>query len=192
MSRVGQNVIVSVVGNIYFGTITFATDRYINIEAIELKTSTPIATKFYKNEIRSIIQLKKGQHSAAEDECEFTLAELVRVSNMLHIYSFVEQFDVKYHSAIADIASESCIGFHMPGIDNGRFSEASIIAISTSKMIYLFDIRVMGRIEKGIKNILEANAPKKIIHDASRCADHLKHKHNIHLAGVFDTMVCCR
>lgn len=77
----------------------------------------------------------------------------------------------------------------MPGIFSGRFANSSIIAMKTSKSIYLFDVLVMGRIEKAIKGILEANTPKKIIHDCSATADHLKHKHEIDLNGVFDTMV---
>lgn len=61
--------------------------------------------------------------------------------------------------------------------------------ISTDVKIYIFDIMILGRIENQLKNILEANAPKKIIHNSDRVADNLKHKYNIDLNGVFDTMV---
>lgn len=36
---------------------------------------------------------------------------------------------------------------------------------------------------------MEANVPKKVIHDACYVADYLKHNQHIDLNGVFDTMV---
>ncbi len=192
LGTIDQDVVICVCNTIYIGTITFSTEKYINIQAVEMKTSKTIATKFYRNEVTFIKPLKECQMlNTVESRCDFTLQELKRMSIVLSSCVCIQRFDRNYHTAIADIAAESFVGFYMPGIKTGRFANGSVIAISTSKTIYVFDIQVLGRIEKSIKNILEANSPKKIIHDSSRCADHLKHKHNINLAGVFDTMVEC-
>lgn len=185
----GKDVIIELKGDVYIGTVTFSNDKYINIQAMEFKTSAVVATKFYKNEMLSIKPLKAQHHVDTDDCTDFTLQELTRMSLTLSSYLLIERFDSVYHNAIDEIESESFIGFYMPGIDGGRFSDSSIVAISTSKTVFLFDVQVMGRIENKIKNILEANAPKKIVHDASRAADHLEHKHNINLSGVFDSMV---
>lgn len=183
-----QDVIVCVCDTIYIGTITFATEKYINIDCLELKTSKTISTKFYKNEVIFIKPLKQCLSTTAVESCDFTLEDFKRMSKLLSNCTFIERFDRDYHLAIEDISSESFIGFYMPGVENGRFSNSSVISIATSTSIYIFDLQVLGRIEKSIKDILEANVPKKIIHDSSRCADNLK-KNNVNLSGVFDTMV---
>lgn len=185
----GREVIIALKGDVYIGTITFSSDRYINIQAMDFKTSTMVTTKFYKNEMTSMKPLKAQHQIHTDDWADFTLNELTRMSLMLSAHFFIERFDSTYHTAIEEIESESFVGLYMPGIDGGRFSDSSIVAISTSKSIFLFDVQVMGRIETKIKNVLEANAPKKIVHDASSLADHLKHKHSINLSGVFDTMI---
>lgn len=174
---------------IYIGTITFATAKYINIDAIHLNTTTAADQKFYKNELTFIAPLKHDEEDNRTAACDFTFKELRHVSELLSNHVFLEQFDSKYHDAIADIKSEFFIGFYMPGVEFGRFAEYSMIVCSTSKSIYIFDLAVLGRIEKSMKEILEANVPKKIIHDSCSVADYLKHKRKINLFGVFDTMV---
>lgn len=121
--------------------------------------------------------------------CDFTINELKRVSELLSGFKFIERFDRAYHDAIDDIAIEPFVGFYMPGVDMGRFSKQTIIAITTTKAIYVFDIVVLGRIEQSLKTILESNFPKKIVHNACEVADFLQHRNNVHLNGVFDTMV---
>lgn len=185
----GQDVICTGGSEIYIGRITNNELRYIKMQAVNLKTSTAIDLKFYTNELTFIAPLKQNQISSDDTACDFTLEELKQVSKMLSNYTFIEQFDKKYHDAIADIESESFIGLYIPGVAGGRFSERSIIVCSTSKSIYIFDIMVLGRIQEAMKNVLESNVPKKIIHDSCGVADYLKHKENINLNGVFDTMV---
>ncbi|KAG4071841.1 hypothetical protein HA402_006002 [Bradysia odoriphaga] len=185
----GQDVIIALKGDVYIGTITFSNDRYINIQAMEFKTATSIKTKIYLNEMTFMKPLK-AQHQIKTDDCtDFTLQELTRMSSILSSYIVLQSFDSTYHNAIHEIESESFVGFYMPGINSGRFVDSSLLVIGTSKTIFLFDVQTLGRIETKIKNILEANTPKKIVHDASRAADHLKHKHRINLNGVFDSMM---
>lgn len=185
----GQDVICAGGSEIYIGRITNNELRYIKMQAVNLKTSTTIDLKFYKNELTFIAPLKQNQILSDDTSSDFTFEDLKKVSKMLTDYVFIQQFDKKYYDAIADIESESFIGLYIPGVAGGRFSERTIIACSTSKSIYIFDVMVLGRIHESIKNVLEANVPKKIIHDSCGVADYLKHKENINLNGVFDTMV---
>lgn len=187
----GMDVIVGACGNMYVGTIKFATDNYINIQAIDLKSSTAIESKFYKNEVTFIKCLKRLHIPKVDTECNLTLNELKQVSQMFNSIVYIERFDRAYHDAISAIESEPFVGLYMPLVNMGRFAEKTntVIACSTSKVIYIFDIVVLGRIEKALKNILESNVPKKVIHDACQAADYLKHSKNIDLNGVFDTMV---
>ncbi|XP_037033143.1 piRNA biogenesis protein EXD1 [Bradysia coprophila] len=188
----GRDVMIALKSDVYIGTITLSSDRYINIQAMEFKTATMIKTKIYVNEMTFMKPLKTQNQIKTDDCMDFTLQELTRMSSILSSYVAIQSFDSIYHTAIDEIESESFVGFYMTGIDRGRFADSSLVAISTSKTIFLFDVQLMGRIETKIKNILEANTPKKIVHDASRTADHLKHKHDIHLSGVFDSLVANR
>lgn len=187
MFGTGRDAIVCVGGEIYFGQITFETAKYINIKAVEMKTSTEVESKFYKNELTFLLPLK--EHQQHQDSCNLTLRFLTQVSNKLRNYKFIERFDHTYHDAIATMESESFIGLCIPGVERGRFSTKSLIACSTSDSIFIFDIVVMGRIETDLKNILESDVPKKIIHNAGPTADYLFHVEKINLKGVFDTMV---
>lgn len=188
-----MDVIVSACGNMYVGTIKFATDNYINIQAIDMKSSTAIDSKFYKNEVTFIECLKRHHIPKVDTECNLTFNELKRASQLVNNLVYIERFDRTYHDAISAIESEPFVGFYMPLFNIGRFSEQTntVIACSTPKVIYIFDIVVLGRIEKALKQILESNVPKKVIHDACQVADYLKHSKNIDLNGVFDTMVGC-
>lgn len=161
------------------------------IDALHIRSSTIIDLKCYKDDITYIERLKP-QHNIVNkgsSYCDFTLSELVDIAKALKSFTLIETFDVRYHDAIAKIKQESFVGFYMPGTENGRFSTASLIAISTSDALYMFDLVKFGKIEKSMKSILESNVPKKIIHDASYVADILQTKYQINLNGVFDTLV---
>lgn len=186
----GQDIIICVNSQIIAGTITFATANYIKIQGFDVKSSTKIESKFYRSEITLVEPLKQPSIPGKETSCDFTLEELEHAAKMIRNVSYIERFDSTYHKAIADIESEEFIGFYVPEISSGRFSATTVIVFSTSTGIYIFDIVNLGRIENAIKNILESNVQKKIVHDACPMADYLKHKQNIQLTGVFDTMVC--
>lgn len=186
MLNAGQDVIICVNKQIIAGTISFATANYIKIQAFDMRSSTQIESKFYLKEITFVEPLKQQQIPGKETSCDFTLKD---AAEMIRNVRYIERFDSKYHEAIADIESESFIGFYVPQCTSGRFAENSLFVISTHSGIYIFDILNLGRVENAIKNILESNVLKKIVHDACPVADYLKHKQNIHLTGVFDTMV---
>jgi len=190
--RPGYDVIVTLgEKETYIGQISFVAPSYIEImQSVHLKTSATVDLKCYESDITFIKMLKQPQQivNGVILFSYFTFNELLEMAKMLKNYVFIERFDQKYHNAIDEINKESYIGLCIPGTENGRFSDISLIAVTTSKSIFLFDIVVMGRVEKLLKNILEGNVPKKVVHDASLMADYLKQQ-KINLNGVFDTMI---
>ncbi|KAJ6647291.1 piRNA biogenesis protein EXD1, partial [Pseudolycoriella hygida] len=175
----GKGVIVFVNNRIYVGTVMLASSRYIKVRAFEPKLSKVLELKLYRTETFTIEPLTSLRP---------TLEDFKKLSNMMNGLKFIQSFDRTYFDAIEDIEKESFVGISLPGI-KGRFSEISVIAISTWKSIYIFDIMILGSIEKTFKTILESKSTKKIIHDSSNLADYLHHRQKIVLDGVFDTEV---
>lgn len=102
---------------------------------------------------------------------------------------YITQTDQKYHKALADIRSQTMIGLLIDRIQTARHRKTSLIAISTPKTIYLFDLLNLGKIFKEFRLILESERPRKAVHYSHRLVDHFKHRHELELAGIFDTFV---
>ncbi|XP_075164598.1 piRNA biogenesis protein EXD1 [Haematobia irritans] len=102
---------------------------------------------------------------------------------------YITQTDHKYHKALADIRTQSVIGLLIDPIQTARHRKTSLIITATSRNIYIFDMISLGRIFKEFRLILEAERPKKAVHFSHRIVDHFKHRHDLELAGIFDTFV---
>lgn len=78
------------------------------------------------------------------------------------------------------------------GSELGRQKCISILVMSSWDQVYLFDIQMyrLPDLPPKIKNILESESIKKVVHDSRTLADCLYHCHNkVKLTNVFDTQV---
>lgn len=143
---------------------------------------------YYNSEIRDIVKLKKGEESRqlkiSQKECE----DIIKVAKK---YIFINQVDNSFHEAMDDLMTYNYVGLGTDGANMGRKCKMPFLVLSTPQQIYIFDIQVMQyhAFDAGLKNILESESPKKIVHDCRKISDCLFHKHNVKLNSVFDTQV---
>lgn len=108
-----------------------------------------------------------------------------KICSAVHII----QCDASYHAALNDLRRQEIVGFNVEGSRLGRLQEGSLLSFSTNEKIYLFDLMMLGRIFPEIKRILEAEKPRKVVHNSCLIVDHLKHRYKCQLNGIHDTLV---
>lgn len=143
---------------------------------------------YYNSEIRDIVKLKETDEprhlKISQKECE----EIIKVSKK---YIYINQVDNSFHEALDDLNSYSYVGLSTDGANMGRKCKLPFLVLSTPQQIYIFDTQVMQyhAFDAGLKNLLESESPKKIVHDCRKMSDCLFHKHNVKMNSVFDTQV---
>ncbi|CAH0397534.1 unnamed protein product [Chilo suppressalis] len=143
---------------------------------------------YYNSEIQDIVKLKDKEvpkHlKISQKECE----DIIKLSKK---YIFINQVDNSFHEALDDLNHYSYVGLSTDGANMGRKCKMPFLVMSTPQKIYIFDIQVMQyhAFDAGLKQLLESESPKKIVHDCRKVSDCLLHKHNVKLNSVFDTQV---
>ncbi|RVE52528.1 hypothetical protein evm_002922 [Chilo suppressalis] len=143
---------------------------------------------YYNSEIQDIVKLKDKEvpkHlKISQKECE----DIIKFSKK---YIFINQVDNSFHEALDDLNHYSYVGLSTDGANMGRKCKMPFLVMSTPQKIYIFDIQVMQyhAFDAGLKQLLESESPKKIVHDCRKVSDCLLHKHNVKLNSVFDTQV---
>uniref|UniRef100_A0A3F2Z3G4 3'-5' exonuclease domain-containing protein n=1 Tax=Glossina brevipalpis TaxID=37001 RepID=A0A3F2Z3G4_9MUSC len=102
---------------------------------------------------------------------------------------YIIQTDRKYHKALADIKTELMIGLIIEPVESCRNQKTSLIAVSTATNVYIFDIINLGKVAPDFGCILESKYPRKVVHNSHKIVDHLQHRQNVNLSGIFDTFV---
>lgn len=120
---------------------------------------------------------------------QLTALDLQLIQKQLDALIFINQTDHKYHKALNDMKTQSVIGLLIDPIDMGRNCKTSLIAVSTSQNVYIFDMLALGKIFKELRIILQSERPRKAVHFSHKIADHLKYRHNVLLKGIFDTFL---
>lgn len=149
---------------------------------------------YYDSEVRNIVKINDPENLAntvkkhlkiSQKECE----NVIKISKK---YIFINQVDNSFHEALEDLKQYSYIAVSTDGAGMGRKCKMPFLVMSTPHQIYIFDIKVMQyhAFEAGLRDILQSENPKKIVHDCRKLSDCLSHKHNVHLKSVFDTQVC--
>ncbi|KAL4714405.1 hypothetical protein ACJJTC_017700 [Scirpophaga incertulas] len=143
---------------------------------------------YYNSEIRNIVKIKESEDpkhlKISQIECE----EIIKVSKK---YIYINQVDSSFHEALDDLKNCGFITLSTDGSNMGRKCKMPFLVLATVQQIYIFDTQVMQyhSFDAGLKDLLESEYPKKIVHDCRKIADCLYHKHNVKLNSVFDTQV---
>lgn len=159
-----------------------------NVKELPQNDTTEGVCHYYNSEIRNIVKLQDEDEQKhlkiSEKECE----GIIKVSKT---YIYINQVDNTFHDALEDLTHYSYVGLSTDGASMGRKWKMPFIVMSTPHKIYIFDIQVMQyhAFDAGLKELLECDAPKKIVHDCRKISDCLYHKHNVKLKSVFDTQV---
>lgn len=205
----GQKLIIELNTREYF-TGTFYSnykDTCISLTDVkDLKTQNCYdgTQTYYKSEIKNLKlfdvpitngEACNGEISSKEDSSieveiiQISSSDLENIRKNLMNRTYIKTTDVTYHDAIKDLKKQRVVGLSVEGSDFGRNSKTSLLTFSTNENIYIFDVICFGKIFKPLKEILEANYPRKIVHNSSKVADNLKHCHKIMLKSVFDPLI---
>uniref|UniRef100_A0A1A9ZJM2 3'-5' exonuclease domain-containing protein n=1 Tax=Glossina pallidipes TaxID=7398 RepID=A0A1A9ZJM2_GLOPL len=115
--------------------------------------------------------------------------ELNKLQTQVKDFVYIVQTDQKYHNALADITNQSLIALIIEPVESCRNNKTSVIAIATATNVYIFDILYLGKVYPDFGRILEAKYPRKVVHNSHKIVDHLQHRQNVNLSGIFDTFV---
>ncbi|XP_065360767.1 protein Exd1 homolog [Calliphora vicina] len=156
----------------------------------EGKSTTETDTDSLADQLKSCNSSENSKEQSSDClNIMLTAFDLQLLQTQLDSMIFITQTDQKYHKALNDMKSQSVIGLLIDPIEMGRNSKTSVMAVSTSQNIYIFDMLAIGKIFKEIRLILEAERPRKAVHFSHKIADHLKYRHNVVLKGIFDTFL---
>jgi len=203
--RVGQEVIITVLDEgEYLGKIHFINPARNRVELEEVvfrRTNAKLAgiKKFYKPEIKSIeivskvdaVEEKEEENVSADTRKKFEIGykEFKEIKNLIANTVIIDNIGKEYDFALNEILKQDFVGLDAEGLEDGKNSHMTSIVIGTPFKMYVFNIKAIGGIEDGLKEILKSEVPVKVLHDASQLRDNLLHCHGVNLKGIFDTMV---
>lgn len=126
-----------------------------------------------------------------EIKTKLSTLEVKQIEERIESAVYIYHCDSTFYDAIDDLQREEIFALNIEGAEFGRLKQASIISCSTEKKIYLFDLLLLGEILKPLKNLLEENVPRKIVHNSSLIVDWLKHgtSTECNLNGIVDTVI---
>ncbi|XP_011190774.1 protein Exd1 homolog isoform X2 [Zeugodacus cucurbitae] len=127
--------------------------------------------------------------STEESDVALSTTELELIHEQLNTVICITQTDQKYHKALVDIRVQPVVALVMEPVDYGRAQRTSVMVIATFQTVYIFDIIALGSIFREMKQLLEAERPRKVVHYSHKLVDHLMNRHGVKLGGIFDTFV---
>lgn len=170
------------------GKTTFFESEIVTIRALD---TTPMASIDSAESTKSSTEFASAEASSIHEWHTTTIneTEVQEINNKILSAIYITQCDASYHAAVADLQRQEMVGLNIEGARLGRLQPGSLLSISTNTKIYLFDLMMLGRIFKDIKQILEAGKPRKVVHNSALICDHLKNLYKCHLNGFQDTLV---
>ncbi|KAF2898030.1 hypothetical protein ILUMI_08147 [Ignelater luminosus] len=118
-------------------------------------------------------------------------AEYARLLDMTRSYIYMATVDNRYLDAVQHLSC--CENIAVVGIDSsfGRMKNLSLLVVCSWDQVYIFDLLLFRKktFEPELKNILESDGIKKIVHDSRKLVDCLWHCHKVKLTNIFDTSV---
>lgn len=99
--------------------------------------------------------------------------------------------DHRFFEALDYLITCETVGVFGIGSELGRQRSISILVLSSWDQVYLFDILCykLPELHPKLKDLLETDLVKKVVHDSRTLTDCLYHCHKVKLANVFDTQV---
>ncbi|XP_055383591.1 protein Exd1 homolog [Condylostylus longicornis] len=207
----------SFVGNICSIDSNHMRIRLKNVENLQTKIKYSGIQNFYFSNIKSIIPLYDDQiqesaleptsfSSPQEDnnlfekkdtnnrnvKVELSKQEWDSINITLDNIKLLHQNDVSYFEAIKDLSSQESYVILMEDCNFGRNNLSTIITLYSpiTKLVYIFDMICMRKIQKELRQILELEKPRKIMYDSKILCDHLKYAQNVKsINGIFDVLV---
>ncbi|XP_023934275.1 piRNA biogenesis protein EXD1-like [Bicyclus anynana] len=173
-----------------FYSITNDKSKISLYEVKELPNTKPNESvcHYYEPEIRDIVRLKEPDLQTYLKISQKEYEDIIKISKK---YIYINQVDHTFHEAMEDINQYNYIAVSTDGANMGRKCKMPFLVLSTPHQIYIYDIQVLQNhgFNAGLKELLESESPKKIVHDCRKLSDCLFHKHNVTLKSVFDTQV---
>ena len=95
-----------------------------------------------------------------------------------------------YEEAVVRVQAAGLVGLSGEGGLLGRASPLAFLLLATREDVFMFDVERMGveGWQYGLRTVLQDPKLLKVLHDCRQLSDCLWHRHNVRLAGVFDTM----
>jgi hypothetical protein len=198
----GQPLLIELEHSSYLGDFFSKSSDNLRIELTNVCRSNgglKIAGRqiYYKSEIKSVttvgeqLEPAPDQDNTEEKDSEPILGKsiLTAVQVITENYQYIYKPNAQYHQAITDLQTHEYIGLSCEGNSTGRFRKSSLLAVATSQNIYLFDILKFGGLPIELKNLLENQQPRKIVHHGRRMIERLRRHHCCQTTSVFDTFV---
>jgi uncharacterized protein (DUF1778 family) len=191
----GQKLLIELAANSYSGDFLIKSHDNSRIDMVNVRglvTGGPILSDrqtFYASEILSIKIFADSHESNDAEQLNISKSAFSTVEETIQNYQYIQQTDSHYHNAINDLKTQDYVGVNLENDMPGRLGQTSLLVMTTSKNIYLFDILCLGSIFPELKRVLESRYPRKIVHNGRTLVDNLKHTQNIQLQPVFDTFV---
>ena len=103
--------------------------------------------------------------------------------------------DAAFGNVEEELFAQSIVGFSMQGSQGlCRIGEASVVAITTKKNLYLFDVVALGEdwcfseTSGFLRALIEDPKIMKVVHDCRALSDILKNKYKVLLCNIYDTL----
>ncbi|KAK9878451.1 hypothetical protein WA026_022091 [Henosepilachna vigintioctopunctata] len=205
--NVGERIVISLNnGDTFEGDYLKTSDKGIEIENIhhyESGNKTRSRFWFYRREIKTIHKLTTQKGAVSDSTSQQTKIsqskncilldkdEYERLKEVAANFIYVKTEDKSYFDAVTEIKNFESVGVFAVGAEKGRCGKISVIALSTWKQVYIFDIKNFRstKFPAEIAEILESFYIKKIVHNGGTLKDCLQYSHKITMNNIFDTQV---
>lgn len=170
------------------GTQTFYESE---IDSIRPLDATPMASVDSAESTKSLSDSASAEANPIFELIPTTIddAEEKEINGKIVSAIYIVQCDASYHTAVADLQRQEMVGMNIEGAGLGRLQPGSLLSFSTNAKIYIFDLKLLGRIFKDMEQILAAEKPRKIVHNSALIRDHLKCRYKCQFNGFQDTLV---
>lgn len=196
--QIGQKIIVELNnGDIYRGDYVGGDENRIDVSNItECNSCISIEgiLSYYKNEI-SRVRLLKSKKEEREvpletGNCEnvalITSNEYQRLKAMPENNIYVDTISDNYYKAVVHLNSCENIGLFL--FENSS-NNISLLTLATWDQVYVFDIKLLQKIPKEIKQILIGSRVKKIVYNFTYTAKCIYSQYSLKLSNIFDIQV---
>lgn len=157
---------------------------------------------YYRSDISSIRLLDETNLNGTDDKdkadisphCDIILInklEYERLKEISRTYVYISSIDSRYYTAMNHIQNSENIGIATITTSFEKTAIINLITISTWDQIYILDFLTLNaqRFPPELKEVLECEHVKKIVHDSRLFNEVLTKQFNIKLNNLFDTKV---
>lgn len=150
---------------------------------------------FYPYELRSIKVLKeKGAINKRYEDADIVniyQEDYEHLKVVINNYIYMATIDARYLEGVKYLNTCQTIGVAALGSKYGRAQPIILLVLCSWDQIYIFDLYLYqsSKFPKELKELLECESIKKVVHDSRTLTDCLFHFHKVKLNNIFDTQV---